>query len=276
MGKSRDNDSTNNPSKTSGMLFPTSERQARAAAVTAVAEIRACHTLWQGMAVQIEARVMDACRRIRDVYADRDAFSEFVGYELAGVLDANLAWQMANLWEAARHDHRVAGLVVEAPETALALVSGFTLARTKDGRTLAAADLDEHEQEFNKLLALSPKDRKKKLRQMNDERRAALDGHNPEDVARIEQMEAEKAARTEAVAEKPVNLAQQRKAAADKVLASVHALCDAANEVRDLGRRGVYSAHLCERLDLCRNMLERAVVALQETVAHANEQERTS
>ena len=241
-----------------------------------MAEIRACQTIWQGMAVQIEARVMDACRRIRGVYADRDAFSEFVSYELHGILEPNLAWQMANMWEAARHDHKVAQLVVEAPETALALVSGFTLARAKDGHTLAAADLDEHEQEFNKLLALSPKDRRKKLQQMNAERRAPLEAHNPEDVARIEKLEAEKTAWTEAAVEKPVNLAQQRKAAADKVLASVHALCDATNEARDLGRTGVYSAHLCERLDLCRDMLGGAVVAIQETVAHANEQERTS
>ena len=97
-------------------------------------------------------------------------------------------------------------LANDAPEEARALVRTFTATWATDAKTLTAADLDEHEHEFDKVLRMSRKKRGEWMAEVKATRDAARDGRSPKDIARIDKLEAEKKA-LEAV--RPDSLAQQ-------------------------------------------------------------------
>lgn len=194
-----------------------------------VGDVRYCHS----QVCLFTARAARCFHGIRSrLYPDQAAFCWAVGEVLGDIVHPAKAWDLANLWEGARKDRRLLMLTNDAPEEARALVRTFTAAWATDAKTLTAAELDEHEQEFDKVLRMSRKERGTWMREAKAARDAARDGRSPKDIARIDELEAEKKALEAA---RPDSLAQQRNAATEKAQACANALEVAVREAVRLG-----------------------------------------
>lgn len=162
-------------------------------ALVAAARIRGWHDSLGAIFALAEADIMECCLAIRRQYPDRDAFGGFVT-EHVRVLTPARAWQLADTWEVARRHRPVRELVAREPKKAIAFVREFTAAAAEEQVPLP---LDADDREIADILASPPRRRREHLRELVAARRAPRDRH-PDDVARIEELEAEQQAAGEA------------------------------------------------------------------------------
>ena len=211
-------------------------------------------------------RVARCCHIIRDAYPDRGAFDRFIetkGFKNPLFPSPAAAWDAANNWVGLQQDRRFRDLTRVAPEEALTLTRVFTATMAADGQTLTAADLDENETTVNEVLAMPPRKRKGWMRQTRAALRAARQKRNPDDVARIEELEVTNKALAAQAAETEKSAAQQRKAAVDRMRACANALADALLEAAQLGAQN-YSRHqrnhLLQSMDLTNGLMDKDFV----------------
>ena len=159
--------------------------------LVAAARIRAWHESLGAIFALGEADIMECCLAIRQQHPGHDAFGTFVGHHLAGVLTPARAWQLADTWEVAKQHRPVRELVNREPKKALAFVREFTAAAAAEQVPLP---LDADDRDIAGILASPPKKRRERLRELVAARRAPRD-RNPDDVARIQDLEAEQAKR---------------------------------------------------------------------------------
>ena len=149
-----------------------------------VGGVRHCHS----QVCLLTATAAKLLHGIRRLYPDQAAFCWVVGEALGDIVHPVKAWDLANLWEGASKDRRLLMLANDAPEEARALVRTFTATWATDAKTLTAADLDEHEHEFDKVLRMSRKKRGEWMAEVKATRDAARDGRSPKDIARIDKL----------------------------------------------------------------------------------------
>ncbi len=159
-------------------------------ALQAMQRIKAWHaTIRQLMAVA-EAQVMEALWVIRREHPGQARFAEFLASQDSPVAP-DKAWLMAQTWDAARRNRGLRELTRAAPDQALELVREFIEA----GNAEQLHDLDEDDAQVAALLSAPPRARRTRLRELIKAGQAAREGRNPDDIARIERLEAEREAR---------------------------------------------------------------------------------
>lgn len=236
--------------------------------MTAVADLRSCRELLG----QIQARVMRNCWIIRNAFAERDDFCAFVTRELGEAVDANRAWDMAETWAIAKRNRPVAELAAARPREAVEFVQLFTRAIGNGHQTHVTAAVDEHEQEFNELVALPRAKRRKKLQQMAADRRAGREGRNPDDVARIEQLEGEldEAKTTIATAAAEMSRFRRCKAALEELRRCTNDVSKVVGEITELGLDGPYPKSIIGALTAQCDALSAQGVLLEEAIGQNN------
>lgn len=157
-----------------------------ATAMAAVESIRAWRASAEVLFAQIQARVMEACAVIKKEHPGEMAFMNFVNAHLGGVLDARQAWQMANVWEAARGNRELRELATRKPDEAIQFVSEFVA-----GPRSPADLIGEHGREAARILTAPPGRRSRMVRDLLAADRAARESRHPDDVRRIGELEAE-------------------------------------------------------------------------------------
>ena len=190
-------------------------------ALVAAARIRGWHESLGKIYAMAEADIMECCLAIRRQYPDEEGFGRFVA-EHVGVLTAARAWQLADTWEVARRHRPVRELVSREPKKAIAFVQEFTAAAVAGQVPLP---LDADDREIADILTSPPRKRRERLRDLVAAGRAPRDRH-PDDVARLEELEAEKASAADAGAQ-----ARGLKAAVDELATLEGALAEACGRV---------------------------------------------
>lgn len=119
----------------------------------------------------------------------QEAFAAFVGERLAGVVEADHAWTMAETWDVARENRQLRDFVRSDPDEAVRLVSDLAEAATDEGQPMLA--LDEDDRRVTEVMAAPKRQRRSILRELV---RSAREGQarSPEDVRRIEELERER------------------------------------------------------------------------------------
>ena len=142
-------------------------------AEAAAERILALHEIALGVAQTLDAQLMECCWVIVDRGGDVEALAERLP------LTADEVRGRAATWAAARRNRDLRGLAMAKPREAMALVSGLSAAGVD---AADAGDLAE-------LVALPPRRRAARVRELAAAEAAAKAGRNPDDVARIEELE---------------------------------------------------------------------------------------
>ena len=209
-------------------------------AAIAAARILVWRETLQSIFATAEAEVLACCAAIRREHPEREDFNRFCAGALHGVLSPAQAWLRADTWEVARRHRPVRELTVTQPRKAVAFVAEFVAAA--EGEQLELP-LDADDREIADLLAASPKVRRARLRELTAARRAAREKRNPDDVARIAQLERETAATTA-----ETSVAKQKAALDDELAAHERGLAETAGRYKQLIARGAYSEHELQRV----------------------------
>ena len=213
-----------------------------------------------------EAEVMAACFAIRRAHPDRERFEAFTTKWLKGTLTPARAWLLADLWAVAKEDPGVRGLTFSDPRRAIDLMRDFTRAIEADWRGRARIDLDADTRKIAELMLAPTRGRTVRMRKFAAEVRAARAGRNPDDVARIAELEAERAA-----ADTAPSLPKRAAAAVEAFARQEAALVETAREIEALCAAGALSRRARGRLLLTADMLADTVDAVAGAVRETNE-----
>ena len=144
------------------------------------------------VAQMMESQMMESFWKIRqELGGDRARFQMLVRAHTR--IESERAWLMAETWVSARKNRHLRTLASQKPSEALQLVSQFVEGGIADELEM----LSENDHETAQLLALPPRKRTAKVREMIAAAKAAEQGHNPADLERIRAAEAERDAAVE-------------------------------------------------------------------------------
>ena len=183
-------------------------------AVQAVQHIRACVAFARTVAAAAEVQIREAAWIVRRDYPDYEAFAEFVGaHGLGDTMDAARAWRYAEEWDVARRNRSLRELAAESPREAVALMGEYSAARDGDA-------VDELDRCVVDVLSKPKRTRMRLLREMARAQRATEAQRHPDDVARIEALEAEQRESGAVVTHHPATLVGEI-VAAERQLADI-------------------------------------------------------
>ena len=146
-------------------------------ATVAFARIHAWHEALRAIAGVAEAQIMAACWAIRRDIPDHETFKLAIERNLAGILQPDRAWAMAETWDVARRQRSLRALAMDNPDGAIAFVR--ELAEEAGAEHVRA--LDEDDREVAELLSAPPRKRREQLRAMVRMRRGAPPIEEPAD-----------------------------------------------------------------------------------------------
>ena len=93
--------------------------------IAAAAEIRTWFQLLKTIGAAAETKVMRACWRIRQAHPDAEDFGRFVHTQLDGLMAPRKAWLLADTWEVASKNRKIAELAARKPDKAIRVRAGL-------------------------------------------------------------------------------------------------------------------------------------------------------
>lgn len=160
-------------------------------AVQAAHRIIAWHGVAKAIFTMIHAEIMQAAWIIRREHPEREDFDRFAeAHGLTDVMSPDRAWLAAETWEVARDQRSLLAVVTERPEEAMRFVWEFVSA----GAERQLKRLEKDDSRIAGVLALPPRKRNSEIQRLIELEQAVSDGRHPDDVRRIDELEAERAA----------------------------------------------------------------------------------
>lgn len=185
------------------------------------------------VAASIEAQMMEALHEIRRACPDEETFRAVVA-EMTPLRPAE-AVRMVETWDVARRQRDLRELAQSRPREAMSLVRAFTDAGADDAEVVAFTAADA---EVAAVLALPPRKRNARIREMVRLAQDAGGGHHPADREAIRTLTEERdalAETVEALSNPPAAHPGQRwRSAVERVREAEAALADVAGEVAEL------------------------------------------
>ena len=163
-------------------------------ALTAAARISSLYETALAIAASIEAQLMELLHEIRRAIPDPDQFDRFIVEHTP--LRAIEARRMVETWDVARCQRDLRELATTRPREAMSLVRSFVDAGAEAD---AIASFTTDDAEVAAVLALPPRRRNARIREMVQRTRDADDGHHPADREEIRTLRAERDALAETV-----------------------------------------------------------------------------
>lgn len=213
---------------------PSAPRPGVKTAEAAVERIRAWSENLRSIVAIAEAEVMEACHVIRREHPERDAFAAYVGQRLEGVITPAKAWAYADVWQVGRDHRPVRELALKAPRKAALFVKEFI---DVVGEQQLPVPLDEDDVEIARILMSPPRKFREKLRGLVAARRESRD-HHPDDLRRLEELEAERdeRARAEAAETARRTRADRRKRLRELAQAYAESAAEVLHDIEEHGR----------------------------------------
>ena len=157
-------------------------------AAAAAQAIAAWHETSRTLGALIQAKVMESCWVIQREHSGREGFELFAGRHLAGILEPDRAWLLAETWGAARTNRGLRELATTDSAAAIGFVEGFVDA----GMTDRLDQLDDADKRLVEFATAAPAKRLSMMRELLASDQAARQGRHPEDVQAIGRLTAER------------------------------------------------------------------------------------
>lgn len=200
-----------------GALAQTREFPIPSSADEAEAELASWIRLKNCLGTIAEIRGAVCCWVIRGAFPDQESFSNRILAKFGGEVTPGEAWELADHWELCRQNRQIHEAAISRPAKAQDATRRLMIAvreeRARNGvDTTLPLPLNDEDKEVGRILALPAKKQLAEWRKLVAARDAAREGRHPDDIARIQELEAKQQQaerdRAEASGEKKATRAQ--------------------------------------------------------------------